>query len=130
MTNKYLFLVFFLVFSSAAFGQKPSCKSLHIGDFKIVSKEGGTTLIKRTEEEQWEKNESYGYEVIFSIKWIDDCTYELRPRKLIKGDPSIMGDGTNFVKTRIKDISDNTYVAETSASFFNQTIDFLVDIVK
>lgn len=117
-------------FSLILFGQKPTCKSLQQGSFKIVSKETGTTFIKRTDKEQIEKNETLGYEVIFSIKWLDECTYELRPKKLIKGDPSIMGDGTHFVKTKIKEISNKTYVAETTASFSDQTVDFVVDIVK
>ena len=55
--------------------------------------------------------------MVFDIVWIDECTYELRPKKLIKGDPSIMGDGTHVLKTRIKEISKNSYTAETSANF-------------
>lgn len=118
-----------LVFTTVR-GQKPTCKSLQTGLFKISSEELGTTFIKRTKKEQLEKNDYLGYEVIFSIKWIDDCTYELRPKKLIKGDPAIMGDGTAYVKTKIKEIKETTYVAETTASFNEGKIDFTVEIVK
>lgn len=124
-----LFLLAQLFFASV-FAQKPTCESLHTGSFKVFTKESGTTIIERTEKEQLEKNDDLGYEVIFSIKWIDNCTYELRPKKLIKGDSSIMGDGTFFVKTKIKEITDTGYAAETTASFGDGKVDFLVEIIK
>lgn len=131
MTLKFtLLFVSGLYFSLTAFGQKPTCKSLHTGLFKVTTQDAGTTYIKRTKTEQHEKNSDLGYEIIFSVKWIDDCTYELRPKKLIKGDPSIMGDGTNVVKTKIKDIADKSYVAETTANFSAVKMDFTVEIVN
>ena len=119
-----------LLITLTAFGQKPTCKSLHTGSFKVSTKESGTTLIKRTEKYQIEKNDDLGYEVIFDITWIDECIYELRPKKIIKGDPSIMGNGTNVLKTKIKKISDNSYIAETSANFSEGKFDFVVEIMK
>jgi hypothetical protein len=119
-----------LIIASTALAQKPACKSLHVGSFKVSTKESGTTLIKRTEKHQIEKNDDLGYEVIFDITWIDECIYELRPKLLIKGDPSIMGDGTFVLKTKIKEISDNGYVAETSANFSPGVFDFVVEIIK
>lgn len=130
MLIRILFLAIFSFFALILFAQKPTCKSLQRGNFKVVSQDAGTTFIKRTDKEQIEKNEALGYEIIFSIKWLDECTYVLRPKKLIKGDPSIMGDGTHFVKTKIKEISNKTYVAETSASFSDQVVDFVVDILN
>lgn len=122
--------LFALIITLTAFGQKPSCKSLHTGSFKIFAKESGTTFIKRTGKIQIEKNDDLGYEIIFDITWTDECTYELRPKKLIKGDPSILGDGKNVLKTRIKKISGNSYMAETSANFSDLVIDFEVEIIK
>ena len=119
-----------IIITLTAFGQKPTCKSLHTGSFKVFTKESGTTLIKRTEKYQIEKNDNLGYEVIFDITWIDECIYELRPKKIIKGDPSIMGDGKNVLKTKIKKISDNSYIAETSANFSEVKFDFVVEIMK
>jgi hypothetical protein len=67
--------------------------------------------------------------VIFDIKWIDKCTYELKPKKVIKGDPFIMGDGTNFVRVKIREITAKNYIAETTASFTPETMEFLVEIL-
>jgi len=131
MKIKSIFLILIMqIVAFTIFGQKPTCKSLHTGFFKVSTKESGTTLIKRAAKEQLEKNDYLGYEVIMSITWIDDCTYDLRPKKLIKGDPAIMGDGTNVVRTKIKKITANSYIAETSGSFGDGTIDFVVDIIN
>jgi len=130
MILKSIFALFFIqLITLTGFGQKTNCKSLQIGSFKVTTSESGTTIIDRTRTEQHEINEDLGYDVLFDIKWIDECSYELRPKKVIKGDPAIMGDGTNVVKTRIKQITDKGYVAETSASFSNATIDFTVEIL-
>lgn len=120
----------FQLFALKVCAQQPTCKSLHTGSFKIFTKETGTTFITRTEKEQVEKNDDLGYEVIFDIKWINDCTYELRPKNLIKGDPAIMGDGNSVLKTKIKDITPTGYVAETTSNFDTLVIDIKVEIVR
>lgn len=131
MTKRRMLLTILLpLFALQAMAQNPSCKSLHTGTFKIFAKESGTTFIVRTEKQQSEKNDDLGYEVIFDIKWIDDCTYELRPKKLIKGDPAIMGDGTNVLITKMKNISRAGYIAETSSNFDTMVVDFKVEIVQ
>lgn len=131
MSIKLIILTFSIqMLTLSVFGQKPTCKSLRTGSFKIITKEGGTTFIKRTKKNQIEKNDDLGYEIIFDIKWINKCSYELRPKKLIKGDPSIMGDGTHVLKSTIKEITNNTYVAETSANFYPAIVDFVVEIIK
>jgi len=125
-----LFLSLFLGANVISVGQTRDCKSLHTGSFKVFTKESGTTYIKRTKKYQTEKNDNLGYEVVFDITWIDECTYELRPKELIKGDPSIMGNGQNVIKTKIKEISDNKYIAETSANFSDVIMDFVVEIIN
>lgn len=117
------------LFSLGIFAQKQDCKSLHTGNYKVVAKESGTTFIKRTPTQQTEINESFGIEIIFDIKWINECTYELRPKKVVKGNPSLLGDGTNFVRVKIKDITVKTYIAETTASFAKEPMEFLVEIL-
>ena len=122
------FVVHTISFSASA--QTPSCKSLHTGSFKVSSPESGPTYIKRTRTQQIEKNDEIGYELILELTWIDECTYELRPKKLVKGDPSILGDGNSFVRTKIKNITANGYTAETTSSFSDDVVDFYVEIIR
>lgn len=123
-------LVAILSYCSVSIAQTNTCKSLQTGKFKITTEETGTTYITRTKDTQIEENKALGVEIVFDIKWLDDCTYELRPKKLIKGDPWIMGDGTHVLKTTIKNITDKTYVAETSSNFSEGIYNFTVEIIE
>ena len=131
--NYFKTLLFTFALQAIAFtisAQTPGCQSLHTGSFKVSSPESGVTYIKRTKNQQIEKNDEIGYELILEITWIDECTYDLRPKKLVKGDPSIMGDGTGWVRTKIKNITPQGYTAETTSSFSSEVVDFLVEIVR
>jgi hypothetical protein len=123
-------LLFFLATNLAIFAQTPDCKPLHTGTFKLVDEKSGTTYIKRTDKLQIEKNDILGYEVIFDIKWIDDCTYELRPKEVIKGDPAIMGNGNHVLTTTIKEISGKKYITQSSANFFHGVYVFVIEIAN
>jgi len=125
-----LLTIFLLASSITIFSQTPSCKSLHNGSFKIFDKDAGNTYIKRTDNVQTETNEKMGFEMTFDVKWVDDCTYELRPKKLIKGDPSMFGDGKGVLTTKIKTINETNYIAETTSNFSDQTLTFVVKIIK
>lgn len=118
------------LFTLTCFAQKqePNCNLFHVGNFKIYSQASGTTYIKRTATEQTEINEPAGFEVIFSIKWIDECNYELRVKKVIKGDPKFLGDRNNYIRNRIKNITEKGYVAEVSSNVFKGTMDIMVEL--
>lgn len=124
-----LFL-FAILLSLNSFGQKTTCQFLHEGTFKVTTKESGETFITRTKKYQIEENALMGYKVVFDIIWTDECSYELRPNKLIKGDPAIMGYGKYVLRARIKNITNKGYVAETSANFSHGIIDFEVEIIN
>jgi hypothetical protein len=123
-----IILVMLFAFTSAA--QRPSCGQVQTGRFKMYTKETGTTYITRTTDKQTEKNDDIGFEVVFSVKWTDDCTCELRPEKLIKGDPSLMGDGTHVLKMIIKEVTADNYTAEISANFAPVVMNFKIDIIR
>lgn len=125
-----IFLLVFQITASAAFSQLPTCKSLQVGSFKIESAEFGTTYITRTKTAQTEINNDYGIEMIFDIRWIDSCTYELRPKKLIRGPKELMGDGKLYIISRITDITENGYTALTSDNMNNEPMKFKVEIVR
>jgi hypothetical protein len=124
-----IFIFFGISLNTLISAQIPTCKSLHEGSFKVTTKESGITFIKRTKTHQIEENSSLGYKIVLDIIWIDDCTYELRPKQLIKGDPAIMGDGKNVLKSRIKSITKKAYTVETSANFSDDVVDFDVEIL-
>ena len=127
--RRLIFILFTIGVSQTSFSQINTCHSLHEGAFRVVTKETGTTVIKRTKKLQIEENTFLNYKVVFDITWINDCVYELRPKEIIKGDPAIFGDGKNVLTVRIKSINKRNYIAETSANFSNGIVDFEVEIL-
>jgi hypothetical protein len=128
--RKLTFLLFIQIITLSARSQNTTCKSLHTGTFKVYTKASGTTLIKRSSKIQIEKNDDLGIEMIFSVRWVNSCTYELRPLKIISGNPNLLGNGKRVLTTKIKDITNSSYVAETSANFIPDVIELKVEILE
>ncbi|PWN61243.1 hypothetical protein [Chryseobacterium viscerum] len=75
----------FLLFSLVINAQNFKCKSAHIGKFQVDNGEYGITVIERNSTSQIETNEKMGYKARYDISWINDCQYQLKNRKVIKG---------------------------------------------
>lgn len=128
---KFLFLTFLTVLvhlQPAA--QTRTCQSLHVGTFRAVSKEHGTTIIKRTKNVQVEENTHLGYKLVFAVTWINDCTYELRLKQVIKGGPKFSADAKYVITVRIKKIEEGSFTTENSSTFSNETSQHEIIIVK
>ncbi|MBS1732650.1 MAG: hypothetical protein JST02_05080 [Bacteroidetes bacterium] len=111
-------------------GQKITCQSLHIGTFKSISKEFGTTLITRTKNDQTEENKKLGYKLIYDLFWISDCTYELRLKKVIKGDPALMQESKFVLTIKIKQIKKNSYITENRSTYSDKISTHEIMILK
>ncbi|RYY49090.1 MAG: hypothetical protein EOO06_08165 [Chitinophagaceae bacterium] len=120
-----------ILFTGLAFqgmAQAPGCRSVQTGKFK-VSTEEGTTFVTRTKDSQTEEDPSSGTVMIFDVKWLDECTYTLRPKKLLKGDPALMNK--NLVLTvAIKEVNKQYYMAETTFNLSPMVMTFRMDIVN
>lgn len=105
-----------------ACSQTMRCKELHTGKFKLNSKETGVTLIIRTHTQQLEENEKLGVKMIFDVVWVNACTYELHPKKVLQGDPSYMGKPGDYMTVVIKEIKEHSYISETTSNFYTGSI--------
>ncbi|MDB5200685.1 MAG: hypothetical protein JWQ27_94 [Ferruginibacter sp.] len=119
-----------LLIYTPSFAQKPTCQDFHEGSFSITTAGTGTTMITRTKKQQIEESEQYGYKLLFDIVWTDECTYELRPKKVLRGDPAIFENGKIVLRTRIKQITNSGYTAETSSNFSPAVMEFEVRMLK
>ena len=122
-----MFLFIFLSHSLITFAQEKDCKFLHDGKFRLVGK-AGTTIITRDKKVQVEENADMGVVVIYDIKWINDCTYELSFKQLIKGDPSIAGKKGDVLPVHINEIKSKSYIAVTTANFTKQSIEREIEV--
>ena len=69
-----------------------------------------------------------GLEIILDLNWIDECTYELKPKKLIKGDPSIMIN-PRTLRTAIRNVTKGAYEAESTMEGTDQSMFYHVEII-
>ena len=119
----------FLLSGFSIIAQSKDCQPFHTGNFKVTTKETGTTLIHRENGMQVEENEEMGAKMIFSVDWIDECTYELRPTQVIKGDKAMLNK--NFVITvHITDIKSHSYVAESTGNFFEGIMRLKIEAIE
>jgi len=115
--TKTAFLLFFLSINLIGFSQKPDCMEVHLGKFSYSDEQFGTTNIERTKRLQIEENTTLGYKIIFRVKWLDDCTYQGKLKKVVKGDmKGIMKKGDTLT-THITNVNAKSYTSVTTSNF-------------
>ena len=78
----FLIGIIFLAYSQLGFSQKNNCQIFKTGYFQNIDNNGKITLIKRSENFQFETDKSTGEKVKLKITWINECSYKL---SIIKG---------------------------------------------
>lgn len=130
---RWLAFIALTVLAETAFAQLPaaSCVVLKEGKFQADNFEGpGVWDITRKAGVQKEVNEAIGVAVEYLIEWIDDCTFRLLPLNVIRNDARLeLGGDTKFI-VEIVDVSDSTYIQETTVWKTGQYIDVEVKIVR
>jgi len=102
-----------LLLNSNAFSQSSKeCKDVKTGIFKIADESNGVNIIKRSARFQTEINEEMGIELVLEIKWLDECTYQLKLVKVVKGDPAMLNNAPRLT-THITEVTENGYRAES-----------------
>jgi hypothetical protein len=118
---------FLLLFNFVSHADMPTCRSLHTGNFKVT--EGGSiTTVRRIKNLQIEENADLKFKAVFEVTWLNECTYELRPKELLQGDPALFGEKWYVMTIHIKNIKNNSYTAEVSTNFFEDTVSIEMEI--
>lgn len=117
------FTIIAFIFSLTINAQTSKCESAHIGTFELDSKEYGVLKIERTENSQIETNEFMEFKASYDVVWIDDCHYELRNKKVIKGEIRPESKTTDIMKAEILKIEGSTIFLRLSSNFS----DFVTD---
>ena len=121
---KHAILIFALLTSIAeANGQTKTCTSLHIGKFETaLPNNQGVTKITRTKDLQIEENKLLGYKLAYTIRWTSDCNYQVKLKKVIKGDPNWLTDQQYVIMVQIKEITKDSYVTEQTSTYSDKAI--------
>jgi hypothetical protein len=116
------FLLSILIYDGAL-GQTNECKSAKTGKYELVTPTSGRTIITRTKTTQTEQNDSLKYEATFDLTWTDSCTYELRNKKLIKGDIRLAGQPTDILKVEILKVDNNKIYIRSSSNYSDRVVE-------
>lgn len=127
--TQILATVLLVGFNSCGMNQS-KCKAVKIGKFKLTSDVSGTTIIERTEQHQIERSEEGDYEAKYDLVWIDECNYELRNQKLIKGPKELEGNDNDVVKVEILEVGNETMKVRTTANFSDLEIVREIEIIE
>ena len=112
-----LILLFLTFYCQKNYSQASNCEQMHVGKFELKSKVSGTTTIIRTATTQTEINKLMDVKSIYDIVWIDKCTYELRNRRLLKGDTKYNGEPNDVFKIHILKVEGIKAWLKTTANF-------------
>lgn len=107
----------------------PSCKDFHNGSFKLYDENVGNYYIKRQGSVQIEYAEKIKLRLETKIKWVDDCTFELRLNKVLENPNNIEMGPPLRLTSKIIEIKEKSYVVQTVAEGHDLVLtqEFFVD---
>jgi hypothetical protein len=111
MRKLFLGLLLFVTFKSV--GQNLDCKKFREGKFKIVDLMAGTTIVERKGSKQTEYAVNSRMRLEFKVKWIDDCTYTLKLKKITENPDNVQWSRKvkkTKVIVKIVETKENSYV--------------------
>ena len=110
------------------------CKKLKTGKFEFHSKYVGKILFERDKNFQTETVVDSGTVARYKIKWLDDCSFIMFERKLLKGkelipDPKFVeAINRDTILVEITEVNGNEY--QTRSKIFNSNEDWYLSKSK
>jgi hypothetical protein len=115
MKSLIIVLVVFSLATTAAYSQQLDCKKFRNGTYKMTT-DVGVFIIRRHGAMQVESKEGEAEKHRFTVAWIDDCTYSLKPSEAyLKKNHDLPKDATMIVT--ITQIKENSYMQTTTTNF-------------
>lgn len=116
---KKIIILFLLILPAAAFCQPFDCGKFREGKFRIAdANAGGITIIERKGNYQTESNEGLKIIIRLTVKWLDNCSYELKFDKILRNDNKIDIPRITM-QVKITETSDDGYVQETTSDAYD-----------
>ena len=113
---KLITLVLLIGIMSSSFGQELNCNRFKNGSFKLMDSLSGNTIITRQGKSQIEFNSLLNLRVKFKVKWIDDCTYELKYKKVLDNPNNIELSKKMILTVKIIETRKKSYIQEVSSN--------------
>ena len=111
-----LLLVLTSIFYAGCFPGRPDCKSLRTGRFKLIFL-NGITIIERRLDEQTETDIKRDIKVVYKIRWVNDCIYQLFNSKVYKGGQIYKMKENDTMTVSIVEVNKKNYTVVTTSNF-------------
>lgn len=109
--------------------QDPDCARYHEGRFSIADEDGGSpTIITRKGSRQ--REEADGTVLSFKVTWLDECTYTLRIRKVLRNPKKHTFDPDLVLKVEIIGTDSDSYVQRSTAEGYDLVYISTVRVTK
>jgi hypothetical protein len=108
-------LIFILITFSCS-SQDINCNRFHVGKFKNIDKNSGTTFITRDSTFQTEINNDIGYSVKLAINWENECSYKLRLIRILENKRNFPVDTTLVLTVQIIETKQESYRQKTTSN--------------
>jgi len=103
---------------------RPDCNSIKNGEFEIFHSDVNgimtTTSIERNDSTQIETNYQSGVKLKFSVKWLDECTYQLFWVETISDKYELQYPEDMILTVEILDITDEYYLQKSSSNLYDE----------
>jgi hypothetical protein len=88
-----------------------------VGTFELDAGEYGIITIIRTENSQIETNDFMNFHATYDVFWIDECHYELRNKKVIKGESKYGNNPSDIIKAEVLKITGSKILLKLSSNY-------------
>lgn len=105
-----------------------TCDDFHTGTFDLPSVDGSVHRIIRTEKLQKEFVGKTGLESECSVKWVNECSYVIFNRKVLKGNDEYPEFNKDTLVCKIENINGSTFTVSTT--FKGQRVDAVMKKIK
>lgn len=118
-----IFLILLLVMSIGVFAQQPECVKFKNGKFKIPDSELGDSYIIRDGSRQIEYADKSNIKLEFRVKWLDDCTYTLKLKKILENPDKVKLPRGLIITVKIIEVRENSYLQRTTSNLYDLVLE-------
>lgn len=127
---KYLVIATLLCLSNIGIAQTQNCSKFQNGKFKMVDSETGAYVIERKGNRQVEYSEINKLEMELDVKWIDECNYTLKVRKILSNPNNISVTRGMTVNVNITEVKENSYIQKVTSNMFTEVMENEVFLIQ
>lgn len=108
-----------------------ACRTVRTGHFRVPAddKVSEESFVERGPDSQIETAEGGKLRLLYAVRWVDDCTYELRFVKTLQGRRDYELPPEAVLTVHILEVTDKAYTSVVTSSFSDMELDLTMEIL-